>query len=106
LNPAKVLAEKVEATLLGRTVRRVVMYTSSVGSAGVCPLLFFLTSSGVMLCLMSQLLLLGCCCCLLLVLQVKPIGVLGMLDQGERDDKIIAVHSHDPAYKNFNDISE
>eukprot|EP00775_Hariotina_reticulata_P004400 gene4400-4653_t len=39
-------------------------------------------------------------------MQVKPIGVLGMLDQGERDDKIIAVHSHDPAFKNYNDISE
>jgi inorganic pyrophosphatase len=39
-------------------------------------------------------------------LQVKPIGVLQMLDQGERDDKIIAVHCHDPSYRNFNDISE
>ncbi|KAF8060055.1 ppa2 [Scenedesmus sp. PABB004] len=39
-------------------------------------------------------------------MQVKPIGVLQMLDQGERDDKIIAVHCHDPAFKNFNDISE
>jgi inorganic pyrophosphatase len=37
---------------------------------------------------------------------VKPIGVLQMLDQGERDDKIIAVHCHDPSYRNFNDISE
>lgn len=39
-------------------------------------------------------------------MQVKPIGVLQMLDQGERDDKIIAVHCHDPAFRNFNDISE
>ena len=29
-----------------------------------------------------------------------------MLDQGEEDDKIIAVHLHDPAFKNFKDISE
>ncbi|WIA33761.1 hypothetical protein OEZ86_006875 [Tetradesmus obliquus] len=40
------------------------------------------------------------------LMQVKPIGVLQMLDQGERDDKIIAVHCHDPSYRNFNDISE
>jgi inorganic pyrophosphatase len=39
-------------------------------------------------------------------LEARPIGVLHMLDQGERDDKIIAVHAHDPAYKNFKDISE
>lgn len=26
--------------------------------------------------------------------------------QGERDDKIIAVHAHDPAFCGFNDISE
>jgi inorganic pyrophosphatase len=39
-------------------------------------------------------------------MMVKPIGVLQMLDQGERDDKIIAVHCHDPAFRNFNDISE
>lgn len=29
-----------------------------------------------------------------------------MLDQGEQDDKIIAVHCDDPAFKNFTDISE
>lgn len=39
-------------------------------------------------------------------MKVKPIGVLQMLDQGERDDKIIAVHCHDPAFRGFNDISE
>lgn len=38
--------------------------------------------------------------------QVKPIGVMRMLDQGEQDDKVIAVHCDDPAFKNFNDISE
>lgn len=39
-------------------------------------------------------------------MHVKPIGVLQMEDQGERDDKIIAVHLHDPAFRGFNDISE
>jgi inorganic pyrophosphatase len=40
------------------------------------------------------------------LMQVKPIGVMRMLDQGEQDDKVIAVHCDDPAFKNFNDISE
>uniref|UniRef100_A0A7R9V701 inorganic diphosphatase n=1 Tax=Chlamydomonas euryale TaxID=1486919 RepID=A0A7R9V701_9CHLO len=39
-------------------------------------------------------------------LRVKPIGVMQMLDQGEQDDKLIAVHWDDPEYKHFNDISE
>lgn len=39
-------------------------------------------------------------------LRAKPIGVMQMLDQGEQDDKIIAVHADDPEYKHFNDISE
>ncbi len=39
-------------------------------------------------------------------LRARPIGVMGMLDQGERDDKIIAVHADDPEYKGFSDISQ
>lgn len=36
----------------------------------------------------------------------KPIGVMRMLDQGEADDKIIAVHAHDPEFNHFNSITE
>lgn len=39
-------------------------------------------------------------------LRAKPIGVMHMLDSGERDDKIIAVHADDPEYRGFHDISE
>jgi inorganic pyrophosphatase len=39
-------------------------------------------------------------------LKAKPIGVLEMIDQGEQDDKIIAVHADDPAFKEIKDISE
>jgi inorganic pyrophosphatase len=39
-------------------------------------------------------------------LRAKPIGVMQMLDQGEKDDKVIAVHADDPEYRHFNDISE
>ncbi|PSC74399.1 soluble inorganic pyrophosphatase [Micractinium conductrix] len=39
-------------------------------------------------------------------LRAKPIGVMQMVDHGEQDDKVIAVHADDPAYRDFNDISE
>jgi hypothetical protein len=35
-----------------------------------------------------------------------PIGVMQMVDQDEEDDKIIAVHEHDPAFSHYRDISE
>ncbi|PNH06446.1 Soluble inorganic pyrophosphatase 2 [Tetrabaena socialis] len=39
-------------------------------------------------------------------LRAKPIGVMQMLDQGEQDDKVIAVHADDPEFKGFSDISQ
>ncbi len=39
-------------------------------------------------------------------LRAKPIGVMQMIDQGEQDDKIIAVHADDPEFKGYTDISE
>lgn len=39
-------------------------------------------------------------------LRAKPIGVMPMIDQGEQDDKIIAVHADDPEFKHYSDISE
>jgi inorganic pyrophosphatase len=39
-------------------------------------------------------------------LRAKPIGVMPMIDQGEQDDKIIAVHADDPEFRGFSDISE
>ncbi|CAL5224621.1 g7337 [Coccomyxa viridis] len=39
-------------------------------------------------------------------LRAKPIGVMGMIDQGEQDDKIIAVHADDPEFKGYDDISQ
>ena len=35
----------------------------------------------------------------LAIMRAKPIGVMKMVDQGEMDDKIIAVHLDDPEYK-------
>jgi inorganic pyrophosphatase len=42
----------------------------------------------------------------LAVMIAKPIGVMKMLDQGEADDKIIAVHADDPEYSHYNSIRE
>ncbi len=35
-----------------------------------------------------------------------PIGLLKMSDQGEEDDKIIAVHAHDPEFNHYRSIHE
>ena len=40
------------------------------------------------------------------ILTARPIGVMQMIDQDEEDDKIIAVHEHDPAFSHYRDISE
>ena len=40
------------------------------------------------------------------IMQVRAIGVMHMKDQGEADDKIIAVHVNDPAVSHYTDISE
>lgn len=40
------------------------------------------------------------------IVPAKIIGVVGMLDNGEADDKIIAVGAGDPSVNHINDISE
>lgn len=42
----------------------------------------------------------------LCIVPAKVIGVMRMLDQGEADDKIIAVAQHDMSWNHYNDISE
>ncbi|CAM0883893.1 unnamed protein product [Alopecurus aequalis] len=39
-------------------------------------------------------------------LRAKAIGVMPMIDQGEKDDKIIAVCVDDPEYRHLNDLKE
>ena len=40
------------------------------------------------------------------IMMAKPIGLMKMLDQGESDDKIIAVHADDPEYSHYDSIEE
>jgi len=40
------------------------------------------------------------------IMTAKAIGVMKMNDQGEEDDKIIAVHANDPEYAHYNSITE
>lgn len=40
------------------------------------------------------------------MLRARPIGVMKMVDQGEADDKIIAVHEDDPEYNHYRSIDE
>ena len=40
------------------------------------------------------------------LVKAKPIGVISMIDNGQGDEKIIAVPSNDPTYNHYSDISE
>ena len=42
----------------------------------------------------------------LAIMMAKPIGLMKMRDQGEADDKVIAVHADDPEYRDYNSITE
>ncbi len=40
------------------------------------------------------------------LVKAKPIGVIAMVDNGQGDEKIIAVPSNDPTYNHYSDISQ
>jgi inorganic pyrophosphatase len=40
------------------------------------------------------------------IIVARPIGVMRMVDDGKADDKVIAVHLHDPAFNDYQDIAE
>jgi inorganic pyrophosphatase len=40
------------------------------------------------------------------VIEVRPIGVLCMIDQGKRDEKVLAVAESDPLYREVKDCSQ
>jgi inorganic pyrophosphatase len=40
------------------------------------------------------------------IIRAKPIGVMKMVDQGQLDDKVIAVHADDQEYSHYNSITE
>ena len=40
------------------------------------------------------------------IMRAKPIGIMKMVDHGDPDDKIIAVHLDDPEYAHYQAISE
>lgn len=42
----------------------------------------------------------------LAMIYVQPIGVMQMIDQREADDKIIAVHGHDPEFNHYKSKTE
>jgi inorganic pyrophosphatase len=42
----------------------------------------------------------------LCLMTARPIGVMKMIDEGEADDKIIAVHVHDPEYAHFTSMEQ
>jgi inorganic pyrophosphatase len=40
------------------------------------------------------------------IMRARPIGVMKMIDCGEADDKIIAIHEDDPEYNGYTNISQ
>ncbi len=42
----------------------------------------------------------------LAIMKARAIGVMPMLDQGQEDDKVIAVHCNDPAFSEYTDVSQ
>jgi inorganic pyrophosphatase len=42
----------------------------------------------------------------LCIMQARAIGLMHMLDEGEGDDKIIAVHVNDPSFNEYTDIEQ
>ena len=42
----------------------------------------------------------------LCIMRAKPIGVMKMIDQGEADDKIIAVHADDPEFSHIKSMQD
>ena len=42
----------------------------------------------------------------LTLVKAKPIGVISMIDNGQGDEKIIAVPSNDPTYNHYTDIGQ
>ena len=42
----------------------------------------------------------------LAIMQARAIGLMRMEDEGEADDKVIAVHVHDPSFCDYKDINE
>ena len=42
----------------------------------------------------------------LAIMEARAIGVMRMQDEGEGDDKIVAVHAQDPSFAHYRDISE
>jgi len=42
----------------------------------------------------------------LTIVRARAIGVMQMVDEGQADDKIIAVHINDPAFSDYTDVSQ
>ncbi|MGI8927159.1 MAG: inorganic diphosphatase [Tepidiformaceae bacterium] len=42
----------------------------------------------------------------LAIVYVRPIGVMHMRDQGKEDDKVLAVHTGDPAFNHIRELEE
>lgn len=42
----------------------------------------------------------------LTLVEVRPVGMINLIDRGEKDDKIVCVHTGDPNYEDYASISD
>ena len=42
----------------------------------------------------------------LTLVEVRPVGVMHMLDQGKEDEKVLAVHTNDPAFSHVHELED
>ena len=42
----------------------------------------------------------------LAIMKARAIGLMRMLDEGKTDDKVIAVHIHDPSFNDYTDMAQ
>lgn len=84
--------------ILDRVLHHSVMYPAEYG---LIPQTYYLDNDPMdVILLMSQQTFPG------VVIEAKPIGLLEMVDQGEQDDKILAVATRDPIYRDYESIEQ
>jgi inorganic pyrophosphatase len=92
------ISKKFSGIILDRVLHHSVMYPAEYG---LIPQTYYLDNDPIdVILLMSQQTFPG------VVIQGKPIGLLEMVDQGEQDNKVLAVATKDPIYKDYESIEQ
>jgi inorganic pyrophosphatase len=92
------ISKAYSGLILDRVLHHSVMYPAEYG---LIPQTYYLDNDPMdVILLMSQQTFPG------IVIEAKPIGLLEMVDQGEQDDKVLAVATRDPIYRDYESIDQ